>query len=283
VTAAPPSSRAFAQVDVFTDQPLMGNPVAVVLDSAGLSTSQMHQFTSWTNLSEATFITAPTSPEADYAVRIFCPGRELPFAGHPTLGTCHAWLTAGGQPKGDVIIQECGAGLIRIRRGHDGALFFAAPPLIRSGPLSDGELDVLIRGLGLQPTLVIGHQWCDNGPGWQTVMVSSVDVLRSITPDPVVLSGLDIGVVAPADAPDKYEVRAFFTGNQGLIEDPVTGSLNAAIAQWLIGAGIAPTSYTAQQGMALGRFGQVFVESDGTDIWIGGHCTNVITGQVGFS
>jgi PhzF family phenazine biosynthesis protein len=272
--------RAFMQVDVFTETPLMGNPVAVVLESTGLSTQTMHTFTSWTNLSEATFITAPTSPDADYAVRIFCPGRELPFAGHPTLGTCHAWLSAGGQPKGEVVIQECGAGLIRIRRRGDGALFFAAPPLIRSGPLSDAELEVLIRGLGLRDDQVIGHQWCDNGPGWQTVMVSSVQVLRAITPDSHVLAGLDVGVVAPADDDVDYEVRAFFPGNQGLVEDPVTGSLNAAIAQWLIGEGIAPEIYTAAQGTSLGRSGRVIIERDGSDIWVGGHCVDVISGRI---
>ena len=274
------SNRSFAQVDVFTSEPAQGNPVAVVLDSEGLTPEHMQAFTDWTNLSEATFVLPPTDSAADYAVRIFCPGRELPFAGHPTLGTCHAWLENGGEPKSDVIVQECGIGLVRIRRGAGSRLSFAAPPLRRSGPLSDTELDVLARGLGLTSEQIVDHQWCDNGPGWQSVLVDSVKTLRAITPDGVVLAGLDVGVVAPSMAEADFEVRAFFPGNNGLTEDPVTGSLNAALAQWLIGSGRAPDSYTASQGRALGRDGRVFVERIDSGIWVGGDSTTVISGSV---
>jgi PhzF family phenazine biosynthesis protein len=274
------SVRRFAQVDVFTSEPTLGNPVAVVLDGARLRNEQMQAFTDWTNLSEATFVTPASNPTADYAVRIFCPGRELPFAGHPTLGTCHAWLESGGQPKSEVIVQECGVGLVRIRRGTGSRLSFAAPPLRRSGPLTDSELDVLVHGLGLDKSQVADHQWCDNGPGWQGILVDSVDTLRAIAPDGHLLAGLDVGVVAPSTDGADFEVRAFFPGNNGLTEDPVTGSLNAALAQWLIGSGRAPDTYTASQGRSIGRDGRVFVERIDSDIWIGGESTTVITGSV---
>lgn len=274
------TSRPFRQVDVFTAEPLLGNPVAVVEDASGLTTEQMHAFTSWTNLSEATFLLPPTDNEADYHVRIFCPGRELPFAGHPTLGTCHAWLESGGQPRGDVIVQECGAGLVRIRRDGD-VLAFAAPPLQRSGPLDEGDVERIAAGLGLTRADIVDHQWCDNGPGWMAVLLESADQVLSIQPDPHLLAGLDVGVVGPHDSGDiDYEVRAFFPGNSGLTEDPVTGSLNAALAQWLIGAGRAPESYLAAQGTAMGRAGRVHVMREGDDIWVGGRCVTVIAGEV---
>lgn len=268
----------FQQVDVFTDQPLMGNPVAVVQEAEGLSTQDMHAFTSWTNLSEATFVLAPTDPRADYRVRIFCPGRELPFAGHPTLGTCHAWLEAGGEPSSDVILQECGAGLVRIRRS-DEVLAFAAPPLQRSGPLSSDEVDRIAAGLGLQRQDIVDHQWCDNGPGWQAVLLESAEQVLALKPDPQILADLDVGVIGPHVTGDvDFEVRAFFPGNSGLTEDPVTGSLNAALAQWLIGSGRAPDSYLAAQGTVLGRAGRVHITRDDTDIWVGGVCTTVLKG-----
>lgn len=268
----------FQQVDVFTDQPLMGNPVAVVQQAEGLSTQDMHAFTSWTNLSEATFVLAPTDPRADYRVRIFCPGRELPFAGHPTLGTCHAWLEAGGQPSSDVILQECGAGLVRIRRSAE-VLAFAAPPLQRSGPLSSDEVDRIAAGLGLQRQDIVDHQWCDNGPGWQAVLLESAEQVLALKPDPQILADLDVGVIGPHVTGDvDFEVRAFFPGNSGLTEDPVTGSLNAALAQWLIGSGRAPDSYLAAQGTVLGRAGRVHITRDDTDIWVGGVCTTVLKG-----
>lgn len=274
------STRSFAQVDVFSATPLLGNPVAVVLDDSGLSTEQMQAFTHWTNLSEATFVGPPTSPEADYAVRIFCPGRELPFAGHPTLGTCHAWLEAGGVSRGDVVVQECGAGLVRIKRSEDDRLAFAAPPRLRSGPLSDDDVALLVSGLGLSPSDVVAHQWCDNGPGWRSLLLTSIEVLHSVKPDPALIGDFDIGLVAPSAGDVDFEVRALFPGNNGITEDPVTGSLNAAIGQWLKEVGIVTTSYTAVQGTALGRRGMVSVDYDGDDVWIGGHCVTVIGGSV---
>ena len=240
----------------------------------------MHAFTGWTNLSEATFLLPPTDPAADYRVRIFCPGRELPFAGHPTLGTCHAWLEAGGAPANDAIVQECGAGLVRIRRDGD-VLAFAAPPLQRSGPLDEADVDRIARGLGLTRADIVDHQWCDNGPGWQAVLLESADQVLALEPDPALLAGLDVGVVGPHASGDvDFEVRAFFPGNSGLTEDPVTGSLNAAVAQWLIGSGRAPERYVAAQGTAMGRAGRVQVDRVGEDIWIGGRCVTVIDGQV---
>ena len=232
--------RPFAQVDVFTTTPYLGNPVAVVLDGTGLTTQQMQSFTDWTHLSEATFVLPPTHPDADYALRIFCPGRELPFAGHPTLGSCHAWLQAGGKPKGEHVVQECGVGLVEIRQ--DGKrLAFAAPPLRRSGPLAEADVQLIARGLGVGRSEILHHAWCDNGPGWRAVMLGSAEQVLSLKPDAEVLKGLDIGVVGPRgkvgvvgaiDHEDElFEVRAFFPGNQSLTEDPVTGSLNAALGQ----------------------------------------------------
>ncbi len=272
--------RPFSQVDVFTATPLFGNPVAVVHQAEGITTDQMHTFTSWTNLSEATYLLPTTTDAADYRVRIFCPGRELPFAGHPTLGTCHAWLETGGEPRSDVIVQECGAGLVRIRRAGD-VLAFAAPPLQRSGPLDEADVERIARGLGLTRADIVDHQWCDNGPGWQAVLLESADQVLALDPDPALLTGLDVGVVGPHSSGDAdYEVRAFFPGNSGLTEDPVTGSLNAALAQWLIGSGRAPETYIAAQGTALGRAGRVHVMREGEDIWVGGRCVTVISGEV---
>jgi PhzF family phenazine biosynthesis protein len=273
--------RAFKQVDVFTEAALKGNPLAVVLDGSGLDAATMQRFTDWTNLSEATFLAPPTHAEADYAVRIFCPGRELPFAGHPTLGSCHAWLQAGGRPKGELIVQECGVGLVRIRR--DGQrLAFAAPPRIRSGPLDEADVARIARGLGIARTDIVAHAWCQNGPPWRAVMLRSAEQVLASKADSAVLSGWEVGVVAPQAATHdtQFEVRAFFTRNNGIAEDPVTGSLNAALAQWLIGDGLAPTSYVAAQGTAMGRAGRVFVQQDGADIWIGGHSVTVIDGSV---
>ncbi len=275
-----PGSRPFRQVDVFTAEPLLGNPVAVVHDADGIADSTMHAFTAWTNLSEATFLLPPTRPDADYRVRIFCPGRELPFAGHPTLGTAHAWLEAGGEPRGTDIVQECGVGLVRIRR--DGRrLAFLAPPLRRSGPLDETDVDRIARGLGLRRDEIVGHQWCDNGPGWQAVLLESAERVLEVVPDPQILAGLDVGVVGPRGSGETdLEVRAFFPGNSGVTEDPVTGSLNAALAQWLIGAGLAPERYVAAQGTALGRAGRVHVTADADGIWVGGACVTVIEGAV---
>jgi len=273
--------RAFAQVDVFTAAPYLGNPLAVVLDGAGLSTAQMQAFTNWTNLSEATFLLPPTQAEADYAVRIFCPGRELPFAGHPTLGTCHAWLEAGGIPKGRDVVQECGAGLIKIKR-QGTRLAFAAPPLRRGGPLDEADVQLIAKGLGVSRAEILHHAWCNNGPQWRGVMLGSAEQVLALKPNPELLKGLDIGVVAPlASGEAQFEVRAFFPGNNGLTEDPVTGSLNAAIGQWLIGAGLAPDSYVASQGTCLARAGRVYVHRDEQNqVWVGGESVTCIEGSV---
>jgi PhzF family phenazine biosynthesis protein len=273
--------RSFKQVDVFADSALKGNPLAVVLDGGGLDAAAMQRFTDWTHLSEATFLLPPTHADADYAVRIFCPGRELPFAGHPTLGSCHAWLQAGGQPKREHIVQQCGVGLVRIRR--DGQrLAFAAPPRIQSGPLDEADVQRIARGLGIARDGIVAHAWCHNGPRWRGVMLRSSAEVLALKPDSAVLNGWDVGVVGPQTAANdtQFEVRAFFTGNSGIAEDPVTGSLNAAVAQWLIGDGLAPASYVAAQGTAMGRAGRVFVQQDGPDIWIGGHSVTVIDGAV---
>ena len=273
--------RLFAQVDVFTAVPYLGNPLAVVMDGTGLSTAHMQAFTDWTNLSEATFVLPPTHPQADYAVRIFCPGRELPFAGHPTLGTCHAWLEAGGVPKAQEVVQECGVGLVNIQR-QGTRLAFAAPPLRRGGPLDEADVQLITQGLGVARQDIVHHAWCDNGPQWRGVMLGSAEQLLALKPDPEILKGLDIGVVAPLSKGDaQFEVRAFFPGNNGLAEDPVTGSLNAAIGQWLIEAGLAPNSYVASQGACLARAGRVYVHRDAQNqVWVGGESVTCIEGSV---
>ena len=273
--------RLFAQVDVFTAVPYLGNPLAVVMDGTGLSTAHMQAFTDWTNLSEATFVLPPTHPQADYAVRIFCPGRELPFAGHPTLGTCHAWLEAGGVPKAQEVVQECGVGLVNIQR-QGTRLAFAAPPLRRGGPLDEADVQLIAKGLGVARQDIVHHAWCDNGPQWRGVMLGSAEQVLALKPDPEILKGLDIGVVAPLSKGDaQFEVRAFFPGNNGLAEDPVTGSLNAAIGQWLIEAGLAPNSYVASQGACLARAGRVYVHRDAQNqVWVGGESVTCIEGSV---
>jgi PhzF family phenazine biosynthesis protein len=284
--------RPFKQVDVFTARPYYGNPLGVVLDGTGLSVAEMQHFTNWTNLSECTFLLPPAHAEADYQVRIFCPGRELPFAGHPTLGSCHAWLEAGGQPKAQHIVQECGAGLVKIKRdAASGRLAFAAPPLIKGGPMDEADVALIARGLKIERSDILAHAWCDNGPNWRGVMLRSAEQVLALKPDSVILAGLDIGVVGPrskvgvvgaqtTSEETQFEVRAFFPGNNGLAEDPVTGSLNAAIAQWLIGADLAPTRYIAAQGTAMARAGRVHVEQEGANIWIGGASVTCIDGKV---
>jgi PhzF family phenazine biosynthesis protein len=270
---------AFQQVDVFASQPLRGNPLAVVVGADALSDAQMAAFANWTNLSETTFLLRPTTPDADYRVRIFTPQQELPFAGHPTLGSCHVWLESGGKPKRDEVMQECEAGLVRIRRGA-GRLSFAAPALRRSGPVEADILALVVDGLQLAPGAVLASNWVDNGPGWLAVLLRSRDAVLAVRPDFAVLSGLRVGVVGAWDrAKDgsdaQFEVRAFTAGGY---EDPVTGSLNASLAQWLIGTGVASATYVASQGTVLGRMGRVYVEQDGPDIWIGGAVTTCIAG-----
>jgi PhzF family phenazine biosynthesis protein len=275
--------RRFKQVDVFTNVRYLGNPLAVILDGAGLSTSQMQHFTHWTNLSECTFLLPPTHPQADYSVRIFCPGRELPFAGHPTLGSCHAWLEAGNHPKAREIVQECGAGLVKVLRDESTQrLAFAAPTRLRSGPLDESDAQLIARGLGLAHGDIVAHAWCDNGPQWRGVLLKHADVVRRVVPDSNLLAKYDLGIIGPCEvgSETEFEVRAFFPGNNGLIEDPVTGSLNAALAQWLIETGLAPHRYVAAQGAALDRAGRVYVEKIGETIWIGGSSVTCVDGQV---
>ena len=276
-----PTTRRFHQLDVFTATPLLGNPLAVVHDAQDIDEATMAAFARWTNLSETTFLLPPTDPRADYRVRIFTPGGELPFAGHPTLGSCAAWLDAGGAPRdANEVIQECGVGLVRVRR--DGArLAFAAPPLRRTGPLDASLVERISRGLGIDAAQVRHHQWVDNGPGWCAVMLPSAEVVRQLRPDIAQLEGLMLGVAgacAPGDDA-AFEVRVFVPGH-GVAEDPVTGSLNAGLAQWLIGAGLAPAQYVAAQGAALGRAGRIHVAHDGVDVWIGGDVVVCIRGDV---
>jgi PhzF family phenazine biosynthesis protein len=274
--------RPFSQVDVFTTVPYQGNPVAVVLEAEGLSTEDMQRFARWTNLSETTFILPPTAPEADYRVRIFTPVLELPFAGHPTLGTCHAWREAGGVPRrDDRTVQECEAGLIAIRPPDDGApSAFAAPPILRSGPV-DEDLQVHLAGLlGIDRADIVDSQWADNGPGWVVVLLATVDAVLAVRPNPV---DLDVGVAAlyPEGAPQAVEVRAFFPKDGATTEDPVTGSLNASLADWLLRSGRLTAPYVASQGTALGRAGRVDIsqDPDGT-IWVGGGTVTCVRGQV---
>lgn len=272
--------RAFRQVDVFSATPYHGNPVAVVLESDGLTTPAMQQFAAWMNLSETTFVLPPTDPRADYRVRIFTPVAELPFAGHPTLGTCHAWLSGGGEPAGaGTIVQECGAGLVPVRRTAAG-LAFAAPLMVRSGPVDVELRGQLADALAVGPDDIVDAQWVDNGPGWVAVMLDSADAVLRLRPGPI---DQDVGVVGPypPEAAEAYEVRAFFPVRGVMVEDPVTGSLNASIAQWLVGSGTARPPYIVSQGTVLGRSGRVHITSDGDGaIWIGGATVDVVRGSV---
>ncbi len=271
-------SHRFHQVDVFSAEPTLGNPLAVVHDAEGLSDAQMAAFARWTNLSETTFVLPPTSPGADYRVRIWTPGGELPFAGHPTLGTCWCWLAAGGQPKAEAeVMQQCDVGLVRIRR-QGTRLAFAAPPLRRTGPLDEPLVDRIVRSLGIGRADVVDHQWVDNGPGWCAVRLASGAAVRALRPDFAAMGGMKLGVVGAQAAGEDtaFEVRAFVGGGY---EDPVTGSLNASLAQWLIGAGVAPRHYVAAQGHALQRAGRVHVQAEEETVWIGGDVAPCIDGR----
>jgi PhzF family phenazine biosynthesis protein len=272
----------FNQVDVFTAVPFKGNPLAVVADADGLADDQMQRIANWTNLSETTFLCRPTEADADYRVRIFTPVRELPFAGHPTLGSCAVWLGLGNAPKRAQVVQQCGVGLVRIKRDGE-RLAFAAPPQQKSGPVDAQLLARIAKSLGVVPQAIKASQWIDNGPGWVGVMLGSRAELLAIKRDLSALPGQPVGVVAPCDpARDnidtQFEVRAFVGWNAS--EDPVTGSLNASLAQWLIGAGIAPPRYVASQGTAIGRSGRIHVAREGDDIWIGGDVTKVVEGTI---
>ena len=272
--------RPFVEVNVFSADPLGGNPLAVVHQASGLSEAQMAALARWTNLSETTFLLPPTDAGADYYVRIFTPGGELPFAGHPTLGTCQAWLAAGGKPrKAGIAMQQCGVGLVRVR--CDGPrLEFAAPPVRRSGPLEREVRAKIVKALAITDDDVIHHQWVDNGPGWCAVMLRSARQVLSLKPDWAGLAPLKLGVVGPHETGSDaaFEVRAFVGGSG--YEDPVTGSLNASLAQWLIGAGLAKRSYVAAQGAALQRAGRVYLRKDGDDVWVGGDVVEVVRGEL---
>jgi len=272
--------RSFAQVDVFATSPFLGNPVAVVLDGTGLATEDMQRFAHWTNLSETTFILPPTTSEADYRVRIFTPTSELPFAGHPTLGTCHAWLASRQVDLDrDAVVLECGAGLVTVRRTADGWAF-AAPPLVRSGPVDEALVRRIAEALRVERSEILDTQWVDNGPGWVAALFDSAEAVLALRPGDV---GFDLGVVGPypEGSPEAFEVRAFFPANGVTVEDPVTGSLNASLAEWLLRTGRATVPYTASQGTALGRSGRVHVtrDHDGT-IWTGGGTITCVVGHV---
>ncbi len=299
-------SRPYKQVDVFTATPYLGNPLAVVLDSEGLSDAEMAAFARWTNLSETIFLLTPTQPSADYRVRIFTPTAELAFAGHPTLGSCHAWLEAGGKPKASEIIQECKVGLVRVKQNTRG-LAFAAPPLKRSTP-SESQLTRITAALGIQSSQITASQLLDNGSNWCGLLLDSVDTVLEINANYIEIQniGIKIGVAAmyvnstatqliakssrearafspttkstsnEEEQPD-IEVRAFTLKG----EDPVTGGLNASLAQWLIADGFLPKKYLASQGICLERAGRVRVERDlSGQVWVGGEAVTCIEGSV---
>jgi PhzF family phenazine biosynthesis protein len=285
--------RAYTVVDVFGASPYTGNPVAVVIDGEGLSTEQMQRFAAWTNLSETTFVLPASVPEADYRVRIFTPVLELPFAGHPTLGTCHAWLQAhaegecDGPGTGDraaarehAFVQECEAGLVRMRLQAD-RIAFAAPPLLREGPVQDESLlEHVAEVLNVERAAILDAEWAENGPGWVAVMLQDAEAVLALRPGFV---DLDLGVVGPypPGSPQAFEVRAFFPKDGTTVEDPVTGSLNAAIAPWLFRSGRAQAPYVVSQGTVLGRSGRVHVERDGDQtVWVGGATVTCVRGQV---
>lgn len=267
---------------MFSSDPFGGNPLAVVLDSTGLSTAGMQQFANWTNLAETTFLLPPTDPQADYRVRIFTPTEELPFAGHPTLGSAHAWLEAGGKPRQEgVLVQESAAGLVRIKVNDAGLLAFAAPALTRFEPVAEEVLERVAAGLGLPRRALRDAAWLVNGPEWIGVLLDSADQVLAIRPDYPAMAGLAVGVIGPhpAGAATEFEVRTFIS-DELPCEDPVTGSFNAGAAQWLIGSGRAPSTYTASQGTVLGRTGRVHVEEGGGNIWVGGESTTLISGTI---
>jgi PhzF family phenazine biosynthesis protein len=277
-------SRSFQMIDVFGSSRLSGNPLAVVHEAEGLTSDEMLAITRWMNLSETSFLVPPTTPDADYRVRIFTLRGELQFAGHPTLGTCHAWLSAGGESRGDVIVQECGIGLVELR--NEEMLAFATPPLIRGGPVAReyAEQVAAILGIGIED--IVATEWVDNGPGWVGVLLESADAVLSLKPDIGRYEGeaqVDIGVVGPHPRGGEvdFEVRALFSDDKGqLVEDPVTGSLNGSLGQWLIGSGRAPAKYVAAQGTAISRAGRIHLSQDETGVWVGGSTVTVVEGQI---
>ena len=272
--------RRFAQVDVFASEPYSGNPLAVVVDAEGLEPAEMQRLARWTNLSETTFLLPPTDPRADYRVRIFTPTEELPFAGHPTLGSAHVWSSNGGVPaSADVIVQECGVGLVKVRM-TDSGLAFAAPPLLRGGPVDDPTIDEIADSLGIERGAIVDAAWVDNGPGWIGVLLGSAAEVLAIRPREIRRS---LGVVGAHEAGSKfaYEVRAFYSSGGVTVEDPVTGSLNASVAQWLIASGRHVPPYLASQGSVIGHAGVVRVSTDGSGgVWIGGTTVTRVSGTI---
>jgi PhzF family phenazine biosynthesis protein len=275
-------SRRFQLVDVFNQDPLTGNPLAVVLDADDLTTESMMRITRWLNLSETTFLLSPLHPDADYRVRIFTLDRELPFAGHPTLGTCHAWIESGGKPRTpSEIVQECGAGLVSVRSIDNGRAF-AAPNLIRSGPVDETKIGEVADFLRIHRASIVDAQWVDNGPGWVAILLDSAAAVLALEPPRAHVGRMDVGVVGsyPRGAPAAFELRAFFTDHLGAVrEDPVTGSLNASVAQWLLRSGRASAPYTASQGSRLGHAGLISITQDALGaVWVGGRSTTLFSG-----
>jgi PhzF family phenazine biosynthesis protein len=271
--------RSFQQVDVFGSTPYAGNPVAVVLDGAGLTDEEMQRFARWTNLSETTFVLPPQAAEADYRLRIFTVSTELPFAGHPTLGSCHAWLSSSTRsPEAEVVVQECGTGLVRIRRSTEGPAF-ASPPLVRAGPVEPSLVEHLATVLRIERSEIADAQWVDNGPGWVAVLLTSANAVLGLSPGTV---DLPVGVAGPYPhgSPHAFEVRAFLPGHGTTVEDPVTGSLNASLAQWLVGSGRVDTPYVVSQGTVLGRAGRVHVSRHDGTLWVGGRTLTCVRGEV---
>jgi PhzF family phenazine biosynthesis protein len=272
-------TRQLLQVDVFTEIPYLGNPVAVVLDADGLTDAQLQLFARWTNLSETTFVLPPRASGADYRVRIFTPFGELPFAGHPTLGSCHAWLEAGGHPAAaGLIVQECGVGLVPLRQA-EGRLAFAAPPLLRGGPVDEPVAEHVAEVLNIKRADIVDIEWADNGPGWIAVLLASAQAVLAVQPGDV---DLDIGIAGPypEGGPADWEVRAF-SPQVSSGEDPVTGSLNASLGLWLFASGRVTAPYVASQGTVLGRQGRVYVSRDDDgQVWVGGGTITCISGTV---
>ncbi|WP_353950553.1 PhzF family phenazine biosynthesis protein [Knoellia sp. S7-12] len=274
----------FRQVDVFSAVPWLGNPLAVVHDTDGLSDQQMADFARWTNLSETTFLSAPTDPKADYRVRIWTTSGELPFAGHPTIGSAHAWLEAGGTPQGEAVIQECGAGLVTVRRSP--RLGFAAPPLTRSGEVDADLRARIVTALAVDECAIVDLAWADNGPGWVGVDLGTAQAVIDVVPDIAAFADLKVAVLGRwdnahvAEFGADVEVRAFYADGRNFGEDPVTGSANAALAQWLIGTGALPDTYVARQGSVIGRDGRVHIEAADGEVWVSGDAVTRIKGSV---
>ena len=277
-----PRTRSFVQVDVFSTSPYSGNPVAVVLDGTGLSGEEMQGLARWTNLSETTFVLPPTVPEADYRLRIFTPGGELPFAGHPTLGSARAWLDGGGTPRDDErIVQECGAGLVAVRRG-EGTLAFAAPPRVREGDLDEDQLLRIVGAFGISRDRVVAHQWVDNGPGWAVVRLATAEEVLALEPDFSAFPDAMVGAIGahPDGSRHAFEMRTFAPA-AGVPEDPACGSMNAGVGQWLTSTGAAPSSYRVSQGTRLGRAASIEISADADGaVWVSGAADVCIRGTV---